>query len=255
MDCGAACNFGMPSYVSSMSYTRASCATKQTNERARPQRYEEITTTLAPRENVTAQRNAETAPHRNANTAPHRNALTDTTTICIIGGEVDNNFVITHDFCDDEILRISQIRNDDDLTVTRKLAMRADRNSVNFKSLRSKSRKGNLLTREKRANSLPLALKASTCGNISATGNISTTGSISTTGNYVLDYAGYPSSIAKFDAGLYVDSGTQKTAATPPPTYRSLIRHNLADIPPSYETVTGKVLNLGPVIYQLFPFF
>ena len=36
-------------------------------------------------------------------------------------------------------------------------------------------------------------------------------------------------------------------AATPPPSYRSLITHNLSDIPPSYECVTGLSLNIGQV--------
>ncbi|XP_065063235.1 uncharacterized protein LOC135689809 [Rhopilema esculentum] len=34
-------------------------------------------------------------------------------------------------------------------------------------------------------------------------------------------------------------------AVTPPPTYRSLIKQTLADIPPSYESVTGLSLNVA----------
>lgn len=39
-------------------------------------------------------------------------------------------------------------------------------------------------------------------------------------------------------------------AVTPPPSYRSLIKQNLADIPPSYESVTGLSLNAGQVCFH-----
>lgn len=39
-------------------------------------------------------------------------------------------------------------------------------------------------------------------------------------------------------------------AVTPPPSYRSLVKQNLTDIPPSYESVTGLSLNVGQVCFH-----
>ena len=49
----------------------------------------------------------------------------------------------------------------------------------------------------------------------------------------------------------FLEQGTSQNlvAVTPPPTYRSLIKQTLADIPPSYESVTGLSLNVAQVRY------
>eukprot|EP00794_Sanderia_malayensis_P011832 gene11832-13058_t len=36
------------------------------------------------------------------------------------------------------------------------------------------------------------------------------------------------------------------SAMTPPPSYRSLVKHHMDDVPPLYEIVTGKSIHLGP---------
>ena len=58
-----------------------------------------------------------------------------------------------------------------------------------------------------------------------------------------------PASSAEENCCLELNA-SNLVAVTPPPSYRSLITHNLADVPPSYESVTGLSLHIGQVGYQ-----
>lgn len=56
---------------------------------------------------------------------------------------------------------------------------------------------------------------------------------------------------ANYDSVSIELSPANFVAATPPPSYRSLIKQNLSDVPPSYECVTGLSLNIGQVCFLM----
>ena len=61
-----------------------------------------------------------------------------------------------------------------------------------------------------------------------------------------------PSSCNANNASVCIElSPANFVAVTPPPSYRSLIKQNLSDVPPSYECVTGLSLNIGQVCFPM----